>query len=1591
MFSSDTSSFNNSVVVDNARKTIVEALAFDPAPSSFSASDVSSINAVENYQIVAVAFSPPNDGFDKFSSHRILSPSSLTDVSGNIFKLPDPKNFELRLNGPSQARYSDTENSIPFNVFHLEGGVTIDGNTIVANAGQDYAILEYPIESTNTAQLGIIGSSTAPIGIRVVRKKKSHGFAAYDYVEISYYNFDIDRFQDLPFKKDVEFKNGRINIPIDLSTQESKITNDPYDYFLHVFAPSDDLYVKGTVVLDSVVANNRSSNIFPDAGSSRISSVIFNGSFNSSSILTNVSGFDSSEFGLAVINGWEQYSPLLNSSNPQDEVSALGYVSLFRDELGDNFVRLHASSSDYANFGVGAAAISTTFSITHPNDSTLSRPIPDAGQVNNVNAGPFDRYAVINFDCRLNSSSSDGVYVRLDNITTGETYKFSDKTEAAAGWETRGTRAQVSYGKDNIEVGGYNSISLLAAIPYNMVNDNFKVTFIGGGDSGFSNVDIKNIKIGYLSDVPFGSDTFKYSRPESNGNTFKVGGDLLGGSGIVFYDPVRELKTPLDAGTGSIVNTTYLTYVTIPFTGMEPKKNYALIIDSESTDSNKSAYVGKHTVSLKLSHLDFCDILSNNRVNLFEQVGFINAQNLNTPVVPGTAEALNTRVSTLGRYCNNFRYAQDKQNEFHTKNAYDLMGVDLSSFNLVPATMWVPAKAGDKLTIKIDSKKIEALDTSGTYWICPRVINLKNRKRRFYDFKNNRFASETESSDATFYGKSQGQDIEFAIYPSRIQEYANGFSFSEWASLDRRFAQQFSVITSGTTNEQNYEIDIRLPSRSDLGSDYIFDDGSVMFGFEIFKQDPNDYVTANRSDLTGQSIKLTNFEILGKYKNSWNLTKAISTNQVPRGFEYDFSGSWSAIDFTTTEPYGLGRRSTKDIVNTYDLTLGEKVAIPVNGLDNFQRVGSSSRESTYALTVMSEGGPDAVIKSIRLVDAGLVSYAGPTNITDRSIQTSENQSLYLDKSLPNSIKDGWWIRYPQVDVSRTQYPIFSEERYLDGSKTYMKVVAETPASTRDFSLWYSGTIKDLGLKKGKYHVLTMEGFQDPGGSTTPESSVRVFYDFGDSYKNVYSTVDSEYKKLKTAERFDSAYFTKQSIEKNVDATITSDKFFVPNSINDDTIITIVMDFQDYDTLYIRKPRLYSIIDQTDVSSLVVTRPNPADTDIQPKGHFLNKIEFSGIELEEAFSEGAYPPASGVTILDFSGGASSTYYGNLNRFSVITENGYILPSPLFINGTSQAIEASSGFFLSSVDASSQQIKICISLSEDEWEMLNDHYGGIGAIGCYTLDREATAKKMGSDRNLASLPFIVSSLSGTSVATHPTTGPTRTIIGFVGKENIDAYTLKAQEVDADSTNGTVRGMYTTFASGVTNYSNGGWSNVAANTDFTIAFKYKVADNPRTPYVPTVNVQSHYFPEQTLTADGLWNQFTQTFTVTPDSAGHDALKWIFDSSGTRSTGENSLYITDVSLTSGVTEVYNTVFEDESDILDFHPIDFGSGSKPISIRRSFDGQKYTTSLYNENLLTEDEPVFRLFAKKVFNVGGLQKREVSQNGILIIWTLNFI
>ena len=174
------------------------------------------------------------------------------------------------------------------------------------------------------------------------------------------------------------------------------------------------------------------------------------------------------------------------------------------------------------------------------------------------------------------------------------------------------------------------------------------------------------------------------------------------------------------------------------------------------------------------------------------------------------------------------------------------------------------------------------------------------------------------------------------------------------------------------------------------------------------------------------------------------------------------------------------------------------------------------------------------------------------------------------------------------------------------------------------------------------------------------------------------------------------------------------------------------------------------------SSLPGVPPAPLDTTLQPVtasgpgrlGHFLNYYQFSGsysgLDMDEIQEHGCYLPSGGLNFAASSFGSpvpndmSGLQQGDLNLANVINSEGFILESKV-ARSSQTLVDSSGGFIVSGVAdlSATREVKYILTISYKDWKFLDYYYGGIGSIGLWTLDRDATLSKYQGESDTAQL--------------------------------------------------------------------------------------------------------------------------------------------------------------------------------------------------------------------------------------------------------------
>lgn len=174
------------------------------------------------------------------------------------------------------------------------------------------------------------------------------------------------------------------------------------------------------------------------------------------------------------------------------------------------------------------------------------------------------------------------------------------------------------------------------------------------------------------------------------------------------------------------------------------------------------------------------------------------------------------------------------------------------------------------------------------------------------------------------------------------------------------------------------------------------------------------------------------------------------------------------------------------------------------------------------------------------------------------------------------------------------------------------------------------------------------------------------------------------------------------------------------------------------------------------SSLMPVVPTPIDRTLQPVtasgpgrlGHFLNYYNFSGsypsLTEEDIREHGCYLPSAGIDFAASTFGSpvpndmSGLQTGDLNSAGAINSEGFILESPV-ARASQTLADASGGFIVSGIGdvSATREIKYILTISYRDWKFLDYYYGGIGAIGLWTLDMEETRKRYNDETDTSEI--------------------------------------------------------------------------------------------------------------------------------------------------------------------------------------------------------------------------------------------------------------
>ena len=1067
----------------------------------------------------------------------------------------------------------------------------------------------------------------------------------------------------------------------------------------------------------------------------------------------------------------------------------------------------------------------------------------------------------------------------------------------------------------NVSVGEWRTYS--TAIPVaGREGHLYEITFIGDGTgSAMAGYTLRSIRFGQVQGWNFGNKNIRMA-------------DYEEGTGVV----LSSTQTTVEGE-----NYSSLTYIGQKFIGMAPEKAYNLVIDAE-TLSGESTRIG-----VAITHRSFGNVSGRRGYNAARDIGMLDL-----------TKATNSKTLNTGY-----------------------------SYYLSPTTS--PSAVTDQYGTAVDSQGYKSSNAAVLF----DAAFQQDSQRLFY--QSNALSRITMDTEVSSTVEEYYMGLRIRGEGAMTNDLYYRFATNKWVPVSRA-----SVSVIGDSNYSlpisrfsGFPVHVPVEFENDYATDGIY---SVCLEFR------SSLNGEERTSEISNGFFIKDISIVG-YNTNASSTEFYNGSNSVRSLHYDGSGGWVS-ETSVTRPLYAGTSVPVGSVIEIDVNSSSTNTIPIWGqaimgtlTDNY--IGSvnigANFESTYDVTIFPLSGEGVHLKSVGLTDYALSQYGGEADIRDRDLKTSE----YKWGSIP-FIEGGWHI-HPQT-TNDTTYPKV-EVNTVYGKNAIL--FTKNSANPRNAIIAHTMYVSSIGLLSNSFKV-SFDHVEGLGVSVTLKygilykrenpygSDEELVWDFTDLRWKAYQNgvlASSYIDGLEDVTVFPYAGGNSDKYENYISNTITTVKH--PRGSDMITVFIRVSWLAATAQSAITNLRYYSIVSPVEASSLFPEFPNPNDTSIQPTtdgpgelGHFLNKMEFRdrgipGIaNYEEAVYDGCYPEASGTTI--FSGGSFLQSYGNLNEYGVITPNGFILEQKVVDRSSQVLLDSSAGMVVSAVSpvSSTQQVAYSITLTRDEWEMVNTYYGGLGALGLWTINYTETAKKFGSDEGLGGPPFLSSGTPTSLLTTGSGGSPAVRNSASAGPEFINGPVLVAK---ATSSSGLT--LFHTGAGAPRGRVNpNGWC--VSGDSYTLVFEYKaIGDN--------VKLRSDNFPDVSLSSDGIWHREVVTFTAS--ATGHNKIGVLLrKASNPTDIQTPKILVASALLTNDTSSVTVKSF----DFTDVNQLDAFSTKyltynsiEPLSI--GWDGDFYATSLYNSSVLVDREPIFRLFSKKVFFPGGLQI-DPSSNFITVTWVIDF-
>jgi len=1310
----------SSIFVDNV---IVRRMNTDKPPG---------VDEIGDYQIKAMTLGSAKQNFNahesRYGAQNVYTDASsqylyMSGLSSTIFALAPPvpnRVLEETGNkgntvGNGQLEYTSvvSDDLVFREPSQIEGSPEIkssyinsDGERVPAlyvnkKLGQDYAVIESRIHSPLDRPISLVfkGEATLPFEISLVKKSFPMGVPFAEVPETTeYYNFETETFTQWESTKEVKFTSrgdSRVNYSPIVERLPKDLEQLNTEFFLRVVVPRRNLYEKGFIAIEKVAVEDTSKYSLANPTFASVDNFLTNSNFRNYIYSPHVPDYLSSSLGLVDFAYWEEENPIENSQNVIDEMSSLGSLTLYEDITGDTGVTLQASCLDTLDPS-GAAGISQRFGVPSRAQNWFVN--LDTNPFINAN-GMHSPHLALSMDVYTASSDAKGIIVSLENETAETHYSFQDIVASGITGNVWGTNSPlvISEAEGNAVSGQFVSISHIINIPPTYMNDSFRLRIqaLGCNDGSLAKYSVKNVRLGAIENWSYAHQgTFNSA---SNKSTLVLPAQGMG-SGIIFSAVGKVTNSQAENGR-SLAG---LTYIGQTFSNIDPKKKYNLIIDAEKMSPSGTASLG-----ISLAHSDYADGQSTNG-DVMKLAGLQNisetlSEGRNMGILySGYTKFLNSTTAT--RKVSSFRGLTVNDPDYH--NRYD-RAVHFMSPEGTNQDLYVPVSQNSKYDISVDSAR---RNVSGQgYW-----DELENQN--INDLRNVYCSVHLQGGNAEF-------TYNFATH---TWEEINGILESNYTDFSFLLNDVEKGLSPQVTEPTVYTPDAGATSPYNTNQDgtlnvvlkffYMVDE---VGGFKAPQYDSN--------NLGYQQLYIRDFSMRGNYPVVWspeahfNYAPTVPAEERQgRSFFYDWDGTWTKLGTAVADLFPVGAHgalsgAVVEGIPSIDWSLSgnNQICIPVYGMDvlmgntggfglSYDASAGATKNSTYSLFLMHNEGCSIQVNSVSLVDVSLGAYGGPVPSNETQITTSENTGASI---VPENLVGGWHSHFVSSIEGAPVPKVYVRD--LSGYQ-FLGVSGSPSVPYQAPTIAYSQYVSELGLTNENISISV-----DQMGVTDALFKCVQLYNSKTKQRQIWNMNSQSWIRDNSNYPFSLSKYrnsTKPFRVPNEDRKTyypaidwTTSGLTIPKwkSLEPDPRILTVMFRQggaDTGQYYLRNLRFYSNYTNAEVSSVYPEFPAPEDTAIQPEslgtpgklGHFLNNIEFytSGNTFtgdktfEEALSNGCYPPAEGILYFSGAGGAVSDtptrLYGNLNRFSVITPNGYILEQQRMPYGKSTLFDSSCGF-------------------------------------------------------------------------------------------------------------------------------------------------------------------------------------------------------------------------------------------------------------------------------------------------------------------------